>query len=148
MPSHVLLLPCASSSHSLSALINAFPLWAFNHHSLPPPPSAGRPGGLNTGGGQPELDHARLPVRGEVEGLTPVPLGSSQVGSRRGSPLPCWSSRNCTGSWKTSTRSRRGRHWRTGRRRTQRGRRTCSSPGCCSRKQSHRHLDWSTHSHL
>lgn len=23
--------------HSLSALINAFPLWTFNHHELPPP---------------------------------------------------------------------------------------------------------------
>lgn len=98
-------------------------------------------------GGQ-ALDPVHFPVCGEVEGLTPVPLCSTQVGSRRGSPLLCWSSRNCMGSWKTSTHSRRGRHWRTGRRRTQRGRHTCSFPGCCSRKQSHRHWDWSIHSHL
>lgn len=94
------------------------------------------------------LDHLCFPVCGTVEGLTPVPLCSTQAGSHRGSRPPCWSSRNCTGSWRMSTRSRRGRRWRTGRRRTQRGKRTCNSPGCCSRKQSRRRWDWSTRSHL
>ena len=78
-------------------------------------------------GGQ-VLDPVHFPACGEVEGLTPVPLCSTQAGSRRGSPLLCWSSRNCMGSWKTSTHSRRGRHWRTGRRRTRRGRRKQDCP--------------------
>jgi hypothetical protein len=80
--------------------------------------------------------------------LTPVLLCSIQVGNHRGSRLLCWSSRNCMGSWRMNTRSRRGRHWRTGQRRTLRGRHTCNSLGCCSRKQSHRHWGWSIHSHL
>lgn len=111
---------------------------AFRHCTLP------------CSGGWPELTQEPcVPLGGEAEGrLTLVPLGSTQGGSHKGSPPPCWSSRNCRGSWRMSTHSRRGRHWRTGRRRNLRGRRTCNSPGYCSRKQSHRHWDWSIHSHL
>lgn len=70
------------------------------------------------------------------------------MGNRRGSRPRCWSSHSCTGSWRRSIRSHRGRHWRTGQRRSRRGRHTCSSPECCSRRQSHRQWGWSIHSHL
>lgn len=144
MPSWCFFLPYPKGSDQ------CFCLWASNHHSLPC--SARWPSSLDSGRKarvRPRpVGQACLPVCGKVDGLTPVPLGSIQAGSHRGSPLLCWSSRNCMGSWKMSTHSRRGTHWRTGRMRTLRGRRTCNSPRCCSRKQSHRHSDWSIHSHL
>lgn len=95
----------------------------------------------------PKSQHFHL-LGGKHGCLTPVPLWSSQAGSHRGSPLPCWSSHSCTGCWRRSTRSHHGRRWRTGQRRTRRGRHTCNSPGCCSRKRSHRPRGWSTRSHL
>lgn len=89
-----------------------------------------------------------LNVEKHVEKLTLVQVCSSQVGSHRDNHPQCWSSRNCRGSWQRSTHSHRGRHGRTGHRRTQMGRHTCNSPGCCGKKQSHMCEDWSTRFHL